>query len=550
MANRGEMKKLIHNARIYLGKKSFCDAIIIEKGRIVKTGSSAGLLEEAPGAEKIDAKGALVLPAFHDSHIHLMWAGERAGGIEASGAKSVEEIISRGRKLIAAIKPPPGAYVLGDGVNPDLFSSGEKRDLFREDVDKISTKHPVILSRHCGHTIYCNTLAMRLAGLNESVPDIAGGSIEKNADGRPNGIFRENAASVVRAAVPDSSREDMKSFLRLAMKRALSLGICSVGSKDSSGPDFENVLEAYREIYDESKKAGVPALRVTMQCGISGGEEMLDEYISRGIYHKPLWEDPEWGCFLKMGSIKIFEDGSLGGQTAWMRQPYRDKPETRGFPVLEPETLNRFVSKASAAGMQVLIHAIGDAGMDAAISAFENVSSPGKNGLRHGIIHCQITTPDLLERMAKNKILALVQPIFLSDDVHILESRVGPELAYTSYAWGSMHKLGIPVSYGTDAPISPLDPLPNLQWAILRAGEDGAVYNPGERVDAFTAVDAYTAGSAFSDFEENSLGLIAPGYLADLVFLDRDIFAIPPGDIHKAKVIRTICAGETVWDIT
>jgi predicted amidohydrolase YtcJ len=190
----------------------------------------------------------------------------------------------------------------------------------------------------------------------------------------------------------------------------------------------------------------------------------------------------------------------------------------------------------------VLVHAIGDAGIAAVISAFEKVTSPGNNPLRHGIIHCQITSPDLLERMARNRILALVQPIFLEDDMHIVESRVGPHLASTSYAWGSMEKAGIPVSYSTDAPVSGIDPLRCIEWAVLRPG-----FYPGEKVDVYTAVDAYTTASAFSAFDEKVLGRIAPGYLADLVFLDRDIFTIPPEDIHKARVIRTLCAGEIVY---
>jgi predicted amidohydrolase YtcJ len=202
--------------------------------------------------------------------------------------------------------------------------------------------------------------------------------------------------------------------------------------------------------------------------------------------------------------------------------------------------------------MQVIVHAIGDAGIDAVISAFETVTAPGKNPLRHGIIHCQITSPELLERMAKNKILALVQPSFLADDIHILESRVGPGLASTSYAWGSMEKMGIPMSFGTDAPVSPLDPLFGIQWAVLRRDSENpnlGCFCPGEKVDVYSAVDAYTISSAFSKSEENVLGRIAPGYLADLVFLNRNIFAIPAEDIHKAKVLRTMCAGENVYTL-
>jgi len=302
-------------------------------------------------------------------------------------------------------------------------------------------------------------------------------------------------------------------------------------------------------------------VRVTLQCGVSGSERLLDKFINRGVYLKPLWEtvgsgeaQPDWGTFLKAGSVKLFIDGSLGGQTAWLRKPYRDKPETCGIPVLESETLDRIVKKASDNGMQVLAHAIGDAAIDAIIGAFEKVISGGKNPLRHGVIHTQITTPDLLERMARNKILSVIQPVFLADDMPILESRVGKELALSSYAWGSMHRMGIPVSYSTDSAVCPLDPLSNIQWAVLRAPGSGveirdfpySLINHTEKVDVYTAVDAYTEGSAYSNHFD-SIGRIAPGFYADLCFLDKDIFTIPPEEIHKARVIRTMCAGETVF---
>ena len=546
------MTKIIHHGRIYLEKGSFCEALLIENGRIVKTGSSGEILEAAPGgAEKIDAEGALVLPAFHDSHLHLMWVGRRMGNIEATEARSIDDVITLARDHIARLKPPPGTYIQGAGVNPDLFTSGEKRDLRREDMDKISTEHPVIISRHCGHTIYSNSLALSMAGIGESAPDVPGGTIEKDENGRPTGVTREGANGLVRKPMPAPSREDMKSFLKLGMKKAHSLGISACGSYDTGGTDFDNVAGIYKEIYDELRREGKPGLRVTMQCGISTREDMLDAFVKRFSSSAfPLWQDPVWGNFLSMGPIKLFVDGTLGGQTAWMKMPYRDKPETRGIPVLDESKLNLFVQKAAGAGLQVVIHAIGDAGVDAVITAFEKVTGPKHNPLRHGIIHCQVTSPDQLERMAHNSILGLVQPIFLADDMHILEGRVGPELASTSYAWGSMNRLGVPVSYGTDAPVSSLDPLLGIEWAVLRRDSENPstqAFYPAEKVDIYTALDAYTEGAAFSGFQEKTLGRLKAGYLADLVFLDRDIFSAPPEEIHKAKCIKTFCAGELVY---
>ena len=544
---------IIYNGLIYLKKGSFCEALAIEGGRIVRTGSSRELLESVPaGIEKIDAEDALILPAFHDNHLHLMSVGRRAGEIEAAGACSIDDVIRRAREHIARHKPPAGTYIQGFGVNPDLFTSGEKRDLRREDVDTISTEYPVILGRHCWHTIYCNSAALRLAGFGESAPDIAGGIIEKDENGRPTGVCRESANALIRKPIPAHSRETMQSFLKLAMRTAHSLGIASCGSYDTGGPDLEKVIDVYRGIYEEFRQEGRPGLRVTMQCGISTQEDLLDAFLSRkAASPAPLWEDSRWGTLLTLGPLKLFIDGTLGGHTAWMRQPYHDKPETRGFPVLELDAFNRFVQKAAAAGVQVIVHAIGDAGIDAALTAFEATIAPqGNNPLRHGILHCQITSPDLLERMAQNRILAMAQPIFLEDDRHVLESRVGPLMASTSYAWGSMNRLGVPVSYGTDAPVSPLNPLLGIAWSVSRCDSEdpaGTVYSPGERVDVSAAVDAYTSAPAFSGFAEHSRGRIAPGYLADLVFLDRDIFSVPPRDIPKAQVLRTMCAGETVY---
>jgi predicted amidohydrolase YtcJ len=538
---------VIHNARVWLAQGTFCQALLVGNGRILKSGSNEEILKTT-GAEKIDAAGALVLPAFHDSHLHLQWLGRREGMLEGAGALSVEEVLERGRLLIERLKPAPGSYVQGAGVNPDLFT-GERRDLNRHDLDRISTVYPIVISRHCGHTIYCNSLALKMAGLSERAPAVEGGSIETDENGRPTGILRENANAIVRSSMPPVTRAEMADNFTRAMRRALSLGITALGSYDINGPDMDEVLGVLQELYCGDG----PKIRLTMQCGISGKEKFLDEFIGRGLVTgKALREDEAGGPLLRMGPLKLFIDGTLGGQTAWMRKPYRDKPETSGFAVLEKEKLEYFARKAAGAGMQVIVHSIGDAGTEAVIGVFEKLIGEKGNPLRHGIVHCQITDRPLLERIARKDILTFVQPVFLADDLHILESRVGKELASGSYAWGTMKKLGIRVSYGTDAPVSVLDPLLNISWAVLRqdprTGNPPGGYYPAERVDLKSALEAYTVEAAYSSFDEGCLGRIQEGFLADLCFLDRDIFTIPAEEIHKAKVIRTMMAGKTVWE--
>jgi predicted amidohydrolase YtcJ len=550
------MTRIIYNGKIYRGRDNFCRALRIDGGKISATGDSEELLAGAPpGAEKIDAEGALVLPGFHDSHLHLHWLGRRFNMVEGTGSESIEEVIRRGRELIARNKTAPGAYIQGAGVNPDLFT-GEKRDLTREDLDKISTEHPVIIARHCGHTIYCNSLALRMAGLDSGAPEVEGGTIERDSSGRPTGVLRENANGLVRKGIPEPTKSEMKENLKRAMEKAVSLGITSMGTNDSQGENFDEVLEVYRDIFTEGEKAegeDRKYLRITLQCGVSAEERYLNNLKDRGMLTgRVLWESGNRGVFLRMGPIKLFMDGTLGGQTAWMKRPYRDKPETSGFPVLDRELLENLIQRAASFGMQVVVHAIGDAAMETVITAMERVTSPGSNPLRHGIVHCQVTSLPQLERMARNRLLALVQPIFLADDAYILESRVGSELAATSYAWGSLERLGVNVSYGTDAPVSELNPIQGISWAAVRQDPqrnfypEGGFY-PGERVGISAAVDSYTAASAYSAWEESNRGRIAPGYWADLCFIDRDLFSLPITEIHRARVIRTLIAGDTVW---
>jgi predicted amidohydrolase YtcJ len=252
-----------------------------------------------------------------------------------------------------------------------------------------------------------------------------------------------------------------------------------------------------------------------------------------------------------MGPLKFFADGTLGSQTAWISRPYNDKSETSGFPVIDPGLLARFIKKAAGGGFQTAVHVIGDAGADAALRGFEQSTGKGANPLRHALIHCQITTRAIIERMAENGILGMVQPVFLADDMHILESRVGKELASTSYAWGAMNRLGVPVSYGTDSPVRPINPLLGIYCAVTRRDPETDLpeggFFPAECVDVYTAIDAYTAGSAYASFDERRMGRIRPGFLADLVLLDRDIFSIPLNEIKNAGVVFTMLGGDIVY---
>jgi predicted amidohydrolase YtcJ len=552
------VKKIIHNAKVYLDRGSFAEAVLIDGDTIAAAGSNGDILDAAPaGAERIDARGKLLLPGFQDSHIHFYHTGLKDRCLDCGGAKSIEDLIQRGRELLERQKPPPGEIILGIGLNQEEFC-GSKDYPTRCDLDRISTNHPIIINRVCGHLLFCNSKALEMAGISGSAPDIEGGKVGRDSAGKPNGLLGENAMALIRGIIPSPTVRELCRNIGRAMDMAVQNGVTSAAAFDIEGIDYDSVVEAYRSIFRERENCP----RIILQCGLNGEEKQLDEYIRRGLFTGMPLDDPgrpaSAGQYLKIGPIKFFADGSLGSRTARLRRPYHDKPDTRGIAVLETDALRALVKKAAENRFQVVIHAIGDGAMDAVLSAYEQVTPPAApsagtegNPLRHGIVHCQITDGGLLERMRRNGILALVQPAFLSRDYLMLENRVGKELAATSYAWGAMERLGIRCAYGTDSPVEDINPLVGIEWAVRRTGEGAELppegFFPEQRVDMYSAVDNYTAGTAYSNFDERRTGRIRPGYLADLALLDRDIFTVPPEEIHKTRVLLTMVGGKTAF---
>jgi len=532
---------IIHHAKVYLSRDTFCEAVLIRGDTIAATGSNVEILAMAKEAEKIDAKGQLVLPGFNDSHLHLHDFGRNIHRIQAYGVASIDELVARGKELIANMKPPAGSVVIGAGWNEEMFTD-EKRHPNRHDIDRISTEHAIIIDRVCGHSVCCNSLALKMAGISGSTPHPEGGHIDMDDKGQPLGILRETAITLVSSIVPPYTVKQLEEQLLYAMKHALSQGLTSVVSRDIIGDNYDAIVDTYLKLFQESKVH----LRVNMQCSIED-DPVFDEFIKRGWVSKASMGHP----YLTMGSMKLFSDGSLGSRTAYLRKSYNDDPSITGLRVHSPEALDALVQKAHKHKIQVAIHAIGDAGIEQVLNSFETVTSEGNNPCRHAIIHCQITDLPLLKRIAKNDILVMAQPIFLTHDLYMVDDRVGKELASTSYAWNTMEKLGINVSYGTDCPVELMSPIECIDCAVNRQDvtngyPEGGFY-PGECVDVYTAVDNYTKGSAYATFEEDRKGRIKAGQLADLVLLDKDIFTIAKKDIRTAQVLLTMVGGTIAY---
>jgi predicted amidohydrolase YtcJ len=529
---------IVHNAKVYLERGSFAQAVLIHDDKIAATGTSEEIISKAPDAKKINAEGGLLLPGFNDSHLHLYSFGRNRHRIKANGVTSIDELVARGRDLIDRLKPPKGSVVSGTGWNQDLFT-GDKRLPNRHDIDRISAEHAVIVSRVCGHLLSCNSLAMKMAGITRDSVHTESGQIELDGKGEPLGIFGEGTALYkIRELIPPYSQEQIEEQLLYAMRHALENGITSAGSRDVIEDNYQSIVDAYIKLFAENDLH----LRVSLQCTIEN-DAVFNEFIRRGWITRSSMGHP----YLTMGASKLFADGSLGARTAYMRKPYLDAPSTRGYQIHSQEEMDALALKNHENGFQVIVHAIGDAAIEETLNAFEKATGGHTNDLRHGLVHCQITDLPLLRCMADNGILAFMQPIFLTHDLYFLESRVSKELASTSYAHATMDKLGIKVAYGTDSPVESMNPLECIDCAVNRHDvangypEEG--FYPGECVDVYTAVDAYTIGSAYAEFAESYKGRIKPGCLADMTLLDRDIFTITRKEIRKAQVLWTMVGG-------
>jgi predicted amidohydrolase YtcJ len=453
---------------------------------------------------------------------------------------SIDDLIEKGRLELTRLNPEPGAVIHGAGWDQELFSGPEGRRFpNRYDLDKISSGHALILDRSCGHTSSCNSRALELTGLADIPGLVPEGHIEVDSRGKPLGVLHGRAVREIRKFIPPFTARQVKAQLEFGLSYAAANGLTSIGGQDVVNYNWEHILNGYRDILSEKKIR----LRIYEQCNLTE-DSLIDEFIRRGIKTGKELGHP----FLKMGGLKLYADGSLGSHTAWLRKPYSDETKETGFRMLPPKEMIRLVKKADAAGLQVVIHAIGDAAIEEVIGSFETVTGKHNNPLRHGIIHCEVMAPDLLARAARNDIHVLAQPVFLNSDIYHSESRLGRDRVPFLHAFGSMLKSGISVSFGSDMPVETPNPLFGIENAVTRknceTGEPADGFFPEERIDVSAAVDAYTAGSAFAAFEEKFKGRIKPGFLADFTLLEKDIFTIPPEEIHAAPIRFTMIGGK------
>lgn len=532
------MKTIYHNGVIYTGELPLVTAFSVENGKFTAAGNNADVLStRCPGDMIIDLQGKFVCAGFNDSHMHLLNYGYALTMAPLHRhTRSLADMLACLRDFLAENPPRPGDYLLGRGWNQDYFED-ERRLPTRDDLDSVSKDVPIIITRACGHIGCANTAAIRMAGITSDTPQPEGGHFDI-VDGKLTGIFRENALSMVKAPIPEADADAIANMIRTAAKALNTYGITSSQTDDLPvfPVDPEVIHAAYRQLAD----SGELTVRVNEQAHFCDTES-LGKYIAAGHV------TGEGDEFFRVGPLKMLGDGSLGAGTAYMSRPYADQPDNRGIAIYTKEQFRSMIELAHTNNMQVAIHAIGDGILDDILDAYEDVlTRHPRDDHRHGVVHCQITRPDQLERMKKLQLHAYVQSIFLDYDNRIVRQRVG-DMADTSYAFRTL-KEQYHASNGSDCPVELPNVLGGIQCGVTRntlAGD--ALYRPEEAFSVQQAIDTFTSEGAFASREERIKGKIQPGMLADFVILGGNPFAVPANEIAKIPVLQTVLGGKTVY---
>ena len=537
---------LFHNAKVYVARGVYAQAVLTEGSRIVKVGTNEDVLAERRDGDDVrDCGGRTMIPGLNDSHMHLFMFSETLNQAKLDGVSSISEMIQICRDFAEQHPELVKHGMRAVGWNQDLFTD-EKRIPTKEDLDKISTEYPIVLDRVCTHICVCNTKALEATGITEATPQPVGGEFELGADGKPNGVLKESATSFANLAVPPYTLEDYREMLGAAQAYAFEHGLTSVQSNDIGTSACQDQNAGFELLKDMVAK-GELKIRYRSQTSFANAEQ-LQSFLTDGEFaHANYGEDP----LLSVGAVKMFRDGSLGGRTALLREGYMPDQKNHGLEWHSMEEIRSYLALAKQYGIPVVIHVIGDGAVESVLEAFEEVQENGKNENRNAMIHCQITDKALLNRIQKDDILVYAQPIFIDYDRTIVEPLCGKELASTSYAFGTLLKNGVHLSYGTDCPVESCNPFPNLYTAITRKGLDGQPeggFHAEECVDRETAIDAYTYESAYAEFLEDRKGRIQEGYYADLVLLDTDIFTCEEEKIPGILSDLTMVRGEIVYE--
>jgi predicted amidohydrolase YtcJ len=500
------------------------DAIGIVGDRIAAVGADAVKARMAASTRVVDLKGAFAMPAFTDNHTHFLMGSVALPRPDLLEVKSRAEFVAR---IAAAVKAQPDRWLLGGPWDEQRFGGQLPT---REWIDVVSPNTPVALPRTDLHSYFCNSLALKLAGITRDTPDPAGGVVVRDARGEPTGVVKDNAKTLVDRVVPPLTHAQQEAALRDGIAHGLRNGFAQVHVPDPFDWDCFDTVRRLRA-------KGETDMRFYNFVPLRDWEKMAALVRDEG-------RGDDW---VRWGACKALVDGSLGARTALFREPYTDDPHTRGVRVMQLDELREKVIAAERAGLHVTVHAIGDEANDDILDVYaEAVKLNGERDRRFRIEHAQHVRPATIPRFAQQKVIASVQPYHAIDDGRWAVKRIGEKRLNGTYAFASMMKSGATVTFGSDWPVAPLSAMEGIYAAVMRETIDGANptgWLPDQKVTVEQSLVAYTVNNAFAGFQDDRAGRIAPGFLADIVVLDRDPTRIGPETLPQTQVLRTIVGG-------
>lgn len=522
---------VIKNATVWTADadNAWATAVAILDDTIVYVGDDEGIDNFISDRTLVvDAEGKLVVPGFIDTHVHFLTGGFRLSSVQLRDANTREEFIKRIGDFAKTVEP--GTWITGGDWDHTLWG-GELPD--RTWIDEATPDNPVWINRLDGHMALANTAALEAAGVHRDVDDVEGGSIERDATGRITGLLRDNAMALVARAEPDVPDAMNDRALQAAMAYVAAQGVTSVHDMSGDAATYATVKRA----------------------------RLADRLNTRIYLAHPVWqwrhvkelmsEDGGGDEWFKIGALKGFVDGSLGSHTAAFFEDFIDSPGDRGFFVNEMDDLRQVMTDADAAGLQLMIHAIGDRAISELLDAFEQVIEDNvPRDRRHRIEHAQHIHPDDIPRFADLGIIASMQPYHAIDDGRWAETYIGRERAETTYAFRSLLANDARVVFGSDWFVAPPTPLEGIYAAVTRRtldGENPEGWIPSQKISVEDAVRAYTIDAAYSSFDESTRGSLETGKLADLVVLGDNIFTIPSDEISKTDIVMTVAGGSIVY---
>ena len=527
---------IITNAKIWTVDKAHptAQAVAVLGDRIIAVGSNADVdVLRGHDTKVINAGGKLVLPGFNDAHVHFVSGGLQLESVQLNDATSKQEFVRRIAEQ--ARKTPKGEWIQGGDWDETKWNPLSLPT--KELIDPVTPDNPVFVSRYDGHSALANSTALRLAGITSQTPDPPGGVIVRDPQGNPTGDLKDAATDLVFKVIPALSHEQRLRAVRRALEYAASLGVTSVQNMD---PDYADIA-AYAELLQNGE--------LTTRIYAAPLIDQVDDQVKIGIRHA------FGGPFLRIGAVKGFADGSLGSRTAYFFEPFSDEPGNHGLlgEGMQPLSLMRDrMMKADAAGLQICTHAIGDQAISIVLDLYTYVAKAhGEMDRRFRIEHAQHMAAKDFDRFAQLNVIASVQPYHAIDDGRWAEGYIGHDRASRTYAFRTFLNHGVHLAFGTDWDVAPLNPIFTIYAAVTRATLDGKNPNgwfPEQKLTVVEAVEAYTMGSAYAEFQEKVKGSITPGKLADMVVLSDDIFSVDPAKIRDVKVLKTIVGGKVVWD--